>query len=131
MRGLCGGCAGAVRGLCGGCAGAVRGLCGGCAGAVRGLLWFFLHIRSSERTGKEPLLSSGLFRNRSSNLGLVTQNIQWLLLMGITFVVSVFLQTERGFSAIKTGVIFTAATAGILISSLSAERLAKKYAQRT
>jgi MFS family permease len=95
------------------------------------LLWFFVHIRSSERAGKEPLLSTSLFRNRTSNLGLVTQNIQWLLLMGITFVVSVFLQTERGFSAIKTGVIFTAATAGILISSLSAERLAKKYAQRT
>jgi MFS family permease len=95
------------------------------------LLWFFLHIRSSEREGKEPLLSTSLFRNRMSNLGLVTQNIQWLLLMGITFVVSVFLQTERGFSAIKTGVVFTAATAGILISSLSAERLAKKYAQRT
>ena len=48
--------------------------------------------------------------------------------MGITFVVSVFLQTEHGLSAIRTGVIFTAATAGILISSLSAERLAKKYA---
>ena len=82
------------------------------------LLGFFLHIRSSERDGKEPLLSTSLFRNRTSNLGLVTQNIQWLLLMGITFVVSVFLQTERGFNAIKTGVIFTAATAGILISSL-------------
>ncbi len=94
------------------------------------LLWFYLHIRSSEREGKEPLLSTGLFRNRTSNLGLVTQNIQWLVLMGVTFVVSVFLQTERGFSAIKTGVIFTAATAGILISSLAAERLAKKYSQR-
>jgi MFS family permease len=94
------------------------------------LLWFYLHIRSSERAGKEPLLSTSLFRNRTSNLGLVTQNLQWLLLMGITFVVSVFLQTERGFSAIKTGVIFTAATAGILISSLAAERLAKRYAQR-
>ena len=95
------------------------------------LLRFYLHIRSSERAGKEPLLSTSLFRNRTSNLGLVTQNIQWLLLMGITFTVSVFLQTERGFSAIKTGVIFTAATAGILVSSLSAERLAKSYAQRT
>ncbi len=95
------------------------------------LVWFFLHIRASERAGKEPLLSTGLFRNRTSNLGLVTQNLQWLLLMGVTFVVSVYLQTVREFSAIKTGVIFTAATAGILISSLSAERLAKKYAQRT
>lgn len=95
------------------------------------LLSFYLHIRSSQRAGKEPLLSTSLFRSRTANLGLITQNVQWLLLMGITFVVSVFLQTERGFSAIKTGVIFTAATVGILISSLAAERLAKRYAQRT
>lgn len=51
--------------------------------------------------------------------------------MGISFVVSVFLQTVRDFSAIKTGVIFTAATAGVLVSSLAAERLAKRHAQRT
>ena len=95
------------------------------------LAWFFLHIRLSEQEGKEPLLSRSLFRNRTSNLGLVTQNVQWLLLMGITFVVSVFLQEERGFNAIKTGVIFTAATAGILVSSLSAERLATRRPQRT
>jgi MFS family permease len=37
----------------------------------------------------------------------------------------------RGYSAIGTGVVFTAATVGILISSLAAERWAKKYAQRT
>jgi MFS family permease len=43
----------------------------------------------------------------------------------------VFLQEVRGYSAIKTGVIFTAATVGILVSSLAAERLAKMYAQRT
>jgi MFS family permease len=95
------------------------------------LLGFFFYIRARERGGKEPLLSTGLFRNRTSNLALVTQNIQWLLLMGTSFVVSVFLQTERGYSAIKTGVIFTAATAGILVSSLAAARLAKKHPQRT
>jgi MFS family permease len=95
------------------------------------LLWFFVHIRSRERAGREPLLSISLFRNRTSNLGLVTQSVEWLLLMGITFVVSVFLQTERGFSAIKTGVVFTAATVGILLSSLAAERLAKRYPQRS
>src|SRR6185437_13522186 len=72
-----------------------------------------------------------LFRNRISNLGLITQNLQWLLLMGVSFVVSVFLQTERHYSAIKTGVIFTAATLGILVSSLAAERLAKLRPQRT
>lgn len=94
------------------------------------LTWFFLHIRSQERAGKEPLLSTGLFRNRTSNLGLVTQNMQWLILMGTSFVVSVFLQTVRGYNAIQTGVIFTAATAGALLASLAAERLARKYSQK-
>jgi MFS family permease len=95
------------------------------------LLCFFLHVRSTERAGKEPLLSLSLFRDRTSNLGLVTQNIQWLLMMGTAFVVSVFLQTVRHFSAVKTGVIFTAATVGVLLSSVIQERLAKKYQQRT
>jgi len=95
------------------------------------LALFMLHIRSWERGGREPLLSTALFRNRTSNLGLVTQNVQWLLLIGTAFVVSAYLQVVRGYNAIQTGVIFTAATGGILVSSLAAERLAKKYAQRT
>ena len=95
------------------------------------LAWFFRHVRALERAGKEPLLSTGLFRNRTSNLALVTQNVQWLMLMGTAFVVSAYLQVVRGYDAIQTGVIFTAATAGILISSLAAARLAKKYSQRT
>jgi MFS family permease len=95
------------------------------------LAGFFAYVRARERAGKEPLLSLVLFKNRTSNLGLITQNLQWLLLMGVSFTVSVFLQGERHYSAIKTGVIFTAATVGILVSSLAAERLAKKYLQKT
>ena len=56
--------------------------------------------------------------------------MQWLLLMGTSFVVSVFLQEVRGYSAIGTGVVFTAATLGILVSSLAAKRLAKKFSQK-
>jgi MFS family permease len=100
------------------------------AGAVV-LAGFVAHVRAKERAGEEPLLSSSLFRNRVSNLGLVTQNIQWLMLLGTAFVVSAFLQVVRGYNAIETGVIFTAATAGILLSSLAAERLAKRHPQRT
>ena len=101
---------------------------------VAGLLFlaaFFVHIRRVERSGREPLLSTKLFRNRVSNLGLVTQNLQWLLLMGVSFVVAVFLQTVRGYDAIETGVIFTAATIGVLVSSLAAARLATRHAQRS
>jgi MFS family permease len=95
------------------------------------LLWFFLSVRAKERAGEEPLLSTSLFRNRTSNIALVTQNTQWLVLMGVSFVVAAYLQVVRGYDAIETGVIFTAATAGILVSSLAAERLAKRRAQRT
>ena len=62
-------------------------------------------MRAKERAGKEPLLSPSLFRNRTSNLGLITQNTQWLMLMGISFTVSAYLQVVRGYNAIETGVI--------------------------
>jgi MFS family permease len=95
------------------------------------LIGFFFYIRARERRGKEALLSTRLFRNRTCNLALVTQNTQWLLLMGVSFTVSVFLQEVRGYSAIGTGVVFTAATVGVLVSSFAAQRLAKKFSQRT
>jgi MFS family permease len=95
------------------------------------LIAFFFYIRASERRGKEPLLSTQLFKNRTSNLALVTQNLQWLILMGTSFTVAVFLQTVRGYNAIQTGLIFTSATVGVLASSLVAERLAKRRAQKT
>ena len=95
------------------------------------LVGFFLWVRAKERAGKEPLLSTSLFRNRTSNLGLVTQNIQWLILLGVSFTVAAYLQTVRGYDAVQTGVIFTAATVGLLLSSLGAERFAKRRAQRT
>ena len=50
------------------------------------------------------------------------------MLMGTSFVVSAYLQVVRGYNAIQTGVIFTAATVGLLVSSLAAERLAKRRA---
>jgi MFS family permease len=95
------------------------------------LAWFFLSTRAKERAGREPLLSLSLFRNRTSNLGMVTQNAQWLLLSGISFVVSAYLQVVRGFDAVETGVIFSATTLGLMTASLAAERLARKSPQRT
>ena len=98
-------------------------------GAV--LAGFYLSVRAKERDGREPLLSTAVFRNRTANLGMVTQNLQWLVLMGASFTVAAYLQVVRGYDAIQTGIIFTAATVGILLSSLGAERFAKRRAQRT
>jgi MFS family permease len=100
-------------------------------GGLAVLALFVRWVRAKERAGQEALLPSLLFRNRTSNLGLVTQNAQWLLLMGVSFVVSAYLQVVRGYDAIQTGVIFTATTAGLLVSSLGAERFARRRAQRS
>ena len=92
---------------------------------------FFLWVRRLERRGREPLLATSMFKNRVSNLGLITQNFQWLLLLGTSMLVASYLQVVRGYDAIETGVIFSAATLGILITSLGAGSLVRRFAQRS
>jgi MFS family permease len=94
------------------------------------LAWFYLHLRAAEKSGRPKLLATSLFHNRTSNLGLATQTAQWLIMQGSFFVVSVFLQEIRHFSAIKTGLMLTPATIGILAASALAERMAKRRTQR-
>jgi MFS family permease len=94
------------------------------------LAGFFLWARMRERAGRTPLVSPALFRNRTSNLGLVTQNVQWLVLQGSFFVISVFLQQVRGYSAIQTGLMLVPATIGILLSAGMAQRMASRHPQR-
>jgi MFS family permease len=94
------------------------------------LVLFVVHIRRRERRGATPLVSIQLFKNRTSNLGLVTQNIQWLVMQGAFFVISVFLQQERGFSAIQTGLMLLPATIGILLASAAAQRMAGRHSLR-
>ncbi len=94
------------------------------------LLLFYLHIRSMEKKNRTPLLSTRLFHNRTSNLGLVTQNIQWLIMLGTFFVISVYLQVSRELTAVQTGLVLTAVTAGLLLTSAKASALARKFTQK-
>ncbi|WP_448003947.1 MFS transporter [Agromyces bauzanensis] len=100
-------------------------------GGAAVLAWFIFRSARLERAGREPLVSPTLFRNRASNTGLLTQVLQWMLLMGVSFTVAAYLQVARGYNAIETGIIFTAATLGLLVSSLAAGRLVRRFAQRT
>lgn len=94
------------------------------------LIVFVIHVRRREKSGRDPLVSARLFRNRTSNLGLLTQNMQWLVLQGAFFVISVFLQQVRGYTAIQTGLMLLPATIGLLLSSAAAQRMARRHAQR-
>jgi MFS family permease len=95
------------------------------------LLWFILHIRSGERKGRDVLIRMRMFGNRVANLGMGTQLIQWLVLQGSFFVVSVFLQQVRHYDAIQTGLMLTPATIGVLATSAAAGRLARRHTQRS
>jgi MFS family permease len=94
------------------------------------LLWFFLYTHSREKKHKQVLLPLRLFRNKISNLGLGTQVIQWLILQGSFFMTSVYLQEVNGYSAIKTGLVLTPGTIGILVASAAADRFARRHPQR-
>ena len=50
--------------------------------------------------------------------------------MGVSFVAAAYLQVVRGHDAIETGIIFTAETVGLLLSSLAAGRLAQRFSQK-
>jgi MFS family permease len=93
------------------------------------LLWFFWHVRSKEKKGRDVLLPLRLFRDKVANLGLGTQTIQWLILQG-SFTVSVYLQEVNGYNAIQTGLMLTPATIGILAASAGADRFARRHPQR-
>jgi len=94
------------------------------------LTWFFLHVKFAERKGKDVLLSLRMFQSRVANLGLGTQLIQWLTMQGSFFVTSVYLQEVNHYSAIKTGLVLTPATIGILAASAGAGRFARRHPQR-
>src|SRR5690606_27252411 len=98
-------------------------------GAVA-LAAFLGYSWARERGGRAPLVSVRLFTDLTSNLGLATQTLQWLVLQGAFFVISVFLQQVRGFSAIETGLVLVPATIGLLLSSGAAPRMARRHSGR-
>jgi len=91
---------------------------------------FFRHIRSREEAGKEPLVHLRVLGNKLCNIGLVTQTCQWFVLLGVSFVVSIYFQVARGHSAIETGLLMTPATIGVLIASARIQNMMKRFVGR-
>ena len=61
-----------------------------------GFWLFFRHIRSREEAGKEPLVHLRVLGSGLTNIGLITQNVQWFVLLGSSFVLAVYFQVARG-----------------------------------
>jgi hypothetical protein len=68
-------------------------------------LWLFvLHVRRLDRAGAEPLVSPSLFGNREMTGGLLMFALQYVVMMGVFFVVPLYLSVALGLSAIDTGI---------------------------
>ena len=72
----------------------------------------------------------GCFATAPQIWPLLPRTYSRLIMQGTFFVISVFLQTIRNFSAIETGLILTPATIGILLASALSERMAKRRPQK-
>jgi MFS family permease len=103
----------------------------GVAAGLLVLLGFYWHIRSKEERGEDPLIHLRVLASRVANLGLVTQAANWFMLIGISFVVAVFLQVSHEYSAIQTGVYMVPATVGVLLASWRAGAFARRFSPRT
>src|SRR4051812_46718428 len=96
-----------------------------------GLLWAFVRWqRHRERIGTDPLVHLDLLKIpplRSGLAGLLSQN---LILMGVFFVVPLYLQLVLGFDALKTGVKMLPVSVAMFIAATLGSRLSARFTVR-
>ncbi len=68
-----------------------------------------------EKKGRTPLVSLAIFKNRQFATGAVTTMIMSLSMVGLIFVVPVFLQSVRGLDALHTGLALLPMSATMLL----------------
>jgi EmrB/QacA subfamily drug resistance transporter len=97
-----------------------------------GLLWAFVAwSRHREATGLDPLVHLDLVRIpplRSGLVGLFTQN---LIMMGIFFVVPLYLQLVLGLDALETGIKMLPVSITMFLTSAVGSRLSSRFPVRT
>ncbi len=96
------------------------------------LLWGFVRWqRRREATGRDPLVHLDLVKIpvlRSGLAGLFTQN---LILMGVFFVIPLYLQIVLGFDALKTGEKMLPVSVTMFVASAAGSRLSTRFTVRS
>jgi EmrB/QacA subfamily drug resistance transporter len=94
-------------------------------------VWLFLLWESSRvRHGQEPLVDPGLFGNRQLTGGLMMFFFQYLVQMGVFFVVPLYLSIALGLSALKTGVHILPLSLTLLLAAVLIPRLFPRASPR-
>ena len=86
-------------------------------GGLLTLRLFMGHIRRLDAAGEEPLITPALFGNRQMNGGLVMFFFQFVVMMGIFFVIPLYLSVALGLSAIDTGLRITPLSITMLLAA--------------
>jgi MFS family permease len=87
------------------------------------VLWLFmLHERRLEARGAEPLVRPSIFRSRQMTGGLVMFFFQYLVMMGLFFVIPLYLSIALGLSAIETGIKITPLSITLLLGAAGVPR---------
>jgi MFS family permease len=81
-----------------------------------------LHVRRLEAAGGEPLITPSLFRNRQMTGGLEMFFFQFVVMMGLFFVIPLYLSVALGLSAIETGIKITPLSVAMLIAAAGIPR---------
>ncbi|HEY6567807.1 MAG TPA: MFS transporter [Actinomycetota bacterium] len=81
-------------------------------------IWLFMrHVRRLEAAGREPLVTPSLFNNKQMTGGLVMFFFQFVVMMGLFFVIPLYLSVALGLSAIDTGIKITPLSITMLIAA--------------
>ncbi len=101
-----------------------------CAAGVLGLVAFVLRETSRRRRGRVGLVDLPLFAIRSFSAGLVAIFVVSLGEFGILFVLPLFLEGVRGYTALHTGVVLLAIALGTLVAGGVTPELARAIGAR-
>jgi EmrB/QacA subfamily drug resistance transporter len=90
----------------------------------------FALFAATQRRGGQPLVDLTLFRERAFSVGLVATQVFWMGQASFFLILALYLQVERGLSALESGVVFIAIGAGYLATSTYAHRIAARLGRQ-
>lgn len=97
-----------------------------------GLLWAFVRWQQRrERVGSDPLVHLDLLSVRPLRAGLIGLLSQNLILMGVFFVVPLYLQLVIGLDALDTGIRMLPVSIAMFLASAVGSRLSGRFSVRT
>jgi len=86
-------------------------------GGLLAVRLFMSHIQRLDSEGREPLVTPALFGNRQMTGGLLMFFFQFVVMMGLFYVIPLYLSVALGLSAIDTGIKITPLSLTMLIAA--------------